>query len=286
LAERVSQLERGIAPSATQTPVKTQQPSQVSKPIPKPAPPPESAPAPAQSEKPVAIAEEIETPPAVEALPAAQETPPAQAEEPVAIPEERETAEPEEVPAPAAQPIIQSVTVAEAPQAEVTASDSESISLSELDRIWSDMLDQLQRKHIPTFSVASMHAFPISLAQTELVIGVPNETLQRTLEGKASHIKNVTAQVIGREVHVKFRVVAREVAPVPAKKPSRPVETPVSQAAAGDDDDYRDDEPSQPAAPMMAQSSLPVEPVANDGTIIKEAYRLFEGPGSRRLGAD
>lgn len=257
------------------------------------------------------------------------------------------------------EPPAQERPAAAPPRPAAVANDEDSetgLPPDEVDRIWEDMLAELQRKHIPTFSLISVHGFPITLTETELTVGVTTESFQKNLENRLEHVKNACAQVMGKPLFVKVKVVTRE--PVAAARPTAaPRERSMQAAPAmsgapgpdGDEDSERRSlaarptrpmeppppsrllEPPDPPPPMESEPFSPdsarngaesssasqtasrrlaesdgtaaapiissdpraaisaeelVAQTSNStaGTIIKEAYKLFEGPGSRLLG--
>jgi DNA polymerase III subunit gamma/tau len=235
----------------------------------------------------------------------------------------------------------------------------DSLPPEEVDRIWGDLLAEIQRTHIPSYGVlVSAQAFPVRISDTELVIGIIGEPFQKTVESRTDHIKRACNALLGKPMHVKVRAVNR--GPAPAARPAAaPREramapAPVSAGAPGPDGDEDYDRARQnyghrastseppihatdlppgtprfadqtgsgleqspqlsanftsresatassegnraPAATAVAAPPVPFENVpicaadlaaqtqnANT-TIIKEAYKLFEGPGSRLLG--
>ena len=261
-----------------------------------------------------------------------------------------------------AQPAPQ--TIVDEPIAAADHSGESDASPDEVDRVWSQTLDELQRRHLPTFSLVSMHAFPVSLNAKELSLGVATENFQKMIESKSEHVKNACTNVVGRPIGIKIRVVAKEFSP---KVEQKPRERATSSPPSPRPEQPSDDEPGEPAlqprvdinkiAPASANRIAPeanapdrnatdrtasdrlstdkisadaipgstiaadrtatdltptaetsdadqkqpppepreIKPVSaselltetassNTGAIIKEAYRLFEGPGSRRIG--
>lgn len=196
-----------------------------------------------------------------------------------------------------------------------------SLPPDEVDRVWSGTLDELQRRNIPAFSVVSQHAFAHSLTEKELIVGIQKENMLKMVEAKLEHLKAACHAAVGQPLNIKLRVIttpARGSASTPAPA-ARPTPTPREPVAAASppgapgpdaDDDY-DGEPLAPrqkiddlssptnASPAIASpspataadeatsdgaASSPRPPRGNDATIVKEAYKLFEGPGSRQLG--
>jgi hypothetical protein len=192
----------------------------------------------------------------------------------------------------------------------------------DLDEFWSDVKDALQKRHIPTFSVVSVHAFPISFEPENdtFILGVRPE-LQKTLENKLEHVKAACAAVLNRTINVRVKVMTdtgqpataskkgpaaaagtqRKVNPSPSQPaPSRPKEPSQSSSPVGAEDSSEDERrnslPSlkndaqprpdtrpQPASPN--KRDLPSkEDEEYDPFMINEAYKLFQGPGSRLIG--
>lgn len=157
----------------------------------------------------------------------------------------------------------------------------------DIEYLWQQILDELQRRHLPTFSLTSTHAFPLSTSGKELNIGVLKDNLQKMLESKMDHIKNAAKAVTGTEMIVKIKV-AEQTAPAKksssaAARTSAPTQRPTEGAAAP-----ASATPGQPQAgevpAQVPRPGLSVNPDdVSDTTMLKEAYKLFEGPGSRRL---
>lgn len=227
---------------------------------------------------------------------------------------------------------------------------------SDIDYIWQQILDELQRRHVPTFSLASTHAFPLNFSNKEINIGVMKENFQKMLEGKVNHLKVATQAITGLDLIVKIRV-ATEANPAPKKNQpiNRPAgsqavdERPVTAAGAdaasqpntgmqGSGPQYQE-QGMQGSASQYPDRGIPASgaqhhdqniqgPEAQNGqarrgsggeseslertndeggsnsssdsnssagastgaltgefdaTMVKEAYKLFEGPGSRRI---
>jgi DNA polymerase-3 subunit gamma/tau len=200
-----------------------------------------------------------------------------------------------------------------APAARVVAPDSgdeQEAAPDELDRVWTQTLEELQRRHIPTYSLANVHAIPLSLTDRELVLGT-KEAFVKTLEMKSEHIKAAASAVVGRAISLKVRQVNLEAA-VRNTAQARPRESAKtaaiaapqakqsqSQSDADSDEESeavyeRNAQPepeSQPAAeqaaltsPVGAQPDKPIPAGGANSGILKEAYKLFEGPGSRQIG--
>ncbi len=165
---------------------------------------------------------------------------------------------------------------------------------SDIDYIWTQMLDELQRRHLPTFSLASTHGFPLAISNADFTIGVMKENLQKMLESKVDHLRAAAQQVTGQNLQIKIRVSSdpgpsekrsapAAARPQPDRDPnassgsgrgpaSRPAAEPTSSGSTGS-------ESGEPAS----RSSTGGSSDEIDSTMMKEAYKLFEGPGSRRI---
>lgn len=195
-------------------------------------------------------------------------------------------------------------------------------AFTEIDEVWSAILDQLQERHKPTYSLLQSMCAPLTLTRDELVIGV-KEMLLKTLETKIDYIR-AAAQATGRDLQVKIKpmTVAQETKPRP-KAPSAgtspgkpepqayaaehpasaqssapqnapssassnshssqqsggPASAPQRQGGSGNPAQKPREHTPLSSAPPKSTSSEPVE----KNTLVKEAYRLFEGPGSREF---
>jgi len=183
---------------------------------------------------------------------------------------------------------------------------SRSAAATEIEELWSDLLDCLHKTSIPAYSLVSMHAFPVSLENDQLTLGVNKEFFQKSIEGKSQHLISAYRSLTGKEIAIKVKVTT-EAAPS-KKKPDlrddeRPARAPapvggvsttesvtaerateratatVERATVERASAVREEEPVQPREPVR---HIP-EPETGS-SIIKEAYRIFEGPGSRLIG--
>lgn len=170
------------------------------------------------------------------------------------------------------------------------------VEYTEIDEVWSALLDHLQERHTPTYSLLQSMCTPLTLTRDELVIGV-KEMLLKSLEAKIEHIKASANAATGRDLMVKIKPITgtpepkpRPKAPTagisPGKPEARATEVERSDASA------QNSASSNAAArattkhtPLSsAQPSKPPLPEPSEkGTLVKEAYRLFEGPGSREF---
>jgi hypothetical protein len=95
-------------------------------------------------------------------------------------------------------------------------------SFNDMDAFWDRMLRELERRHLPTFRLVSEQCYLLSVIDHELVIGAPNETLQKSLEQKAHQVKAACA-AIGRDLQVKVRVARKELAPAASAPRQAPI---------------------------------------------------------------
>lgn len=195
-----------------------------------------------------------------------------------------------------------------------TADESEPAARSsrgggeDIDQFWSEVREALQKRHLPTFSIVSVHAFPVSLENNDFVVGVRNETFQKQLDNKIEHLKAACAAAVGRTINVRIKVVA-DSSPKPAvgaaKGAARPKETRSSESPEGES--RTPNSPAQPRPAVNSEyegspspgSAPKADPNGHGavrttmsseieqrigGNLINEAYKLFEGPGSRLIG--
>ncbi len=239
----------------------------------------------------------------------------------------------EEEPAPASAPASPNAS----PAAGNGGSEQHDSGKSEdLDEFWSNLKSDLQSRHLPSFSLISQFAFPLSIRQDELVIGVLKEHLQKLVEGKAEQIKTSAKIISGRDLFIKVRVSAQDTPPPPKATntgSSRPNNDGPSGAnrgqtqerssspdrsAIGNEGDEEPGEPvqaaqasalrantagderrapaeksaspkatgdiSRPSSADLSRSDYIDSPPTDNQLMVKEAYKLFEGPGSRRVG--
>ena len=231
-------------------------------------------------------------------------------------------------------PVAASAKVADT-ESSGTSSGAES-SEEDLEYIWSALLTELQKRNIPTFSVASTHGFPLSITQQVLEIGTTKEVFQKSLEQRTQHLQASAQTVCGRPIGVKVRLCNPEIAPGTPKASPRQSSSARSGSASStpqaDDSDEIGEQAGQQSSVSVMESpavspnrhSMPptddlpdlhldtnvrteradisdgiiarasstqdaaddiqngdADPVQHDSTTIKEAYKLFEGPGSR-----
>jgi len=187
---------------------------------------------------------------------------------------------------------------------------------ADLDSFWSELLGELQRTHIPTYSMVQSHSFPLRLNENELAIGVRNEQWQQSVEKRLDRIKAACQVILGRSPAIRVKIVSQP----PVRSQGRPRakhqsghdRAPASaetETASGDPEaspasvaspaavishsglemtghEAGGAEPrvvtGKAAATAVAVGSLAQE--AAGGTLVREAYKLFEGPGSRLIG--
>ncbi|MGH9549650.1 MAG: hypothetical protein ACRD3W_09750, partial [Terriglobales bacterium] len=196
---------------------------------------------------------------------------------------------------------------AESSEAKADANFGERLELEEL---WSTMLEELQKRHAPAFSLVSMYGFPLSFEKDDLVVGLTAENLQKTLENKTEQIKAACTAVLGREISVRVKLVgnansqqsgARSPARQKDKKSSpaeqsadEPERAPQRSSAAIAVMDPRVPAPAKPAPDAAnppeadqgaSEKTVPAakpEPKSDEAhALLNEARKLFDGPGSR-----
>lgn len=204
-------------------------------------------------------------------------------------------------PAPSAAPAPVPASAPPAPPPAPVAAQEGDAPMHMVDEFWSNLLEELQAKSIPTFSLVSQFGFPMALRDDEFVIGCMKDNHQKMLENKAEHIKVAAKRLLGKELFIKVKVQAGgapEGAPRPAPQPKREAPAPSNgggqaqpqPASAGIGDDESEPEPA--LADVATLSTQPEErkkreiplPESGEAIMVKEAYRLFEGPGSRQIG--
>lgn len=188
---------------------------------------------------------------------------------------------------------------------------------AELEDFWSRLLDEVP----PSIQgVLSNYPFPLSLDQNELVIGVTNDMWKNHVEKRMEPIKAACNRVLGRSLAVKIKVVAS--APLRKAGREASGGPTLSGAAQGNQDEAEEPEPAtrsgngaapsrEPAGRSGNDAMLPAETggdpqsdgaarvmsgraastaserghngSASGSTTVREAYKLFEGPGSRLI---
>lgn len=178
---------------------------------------------------------------------------------------------------------------------------AQSGSYGDLDLLWDRVLDALQKRNIPAYSVVNMHAFPLNHENDVLYLGVPKEFFQKTIESKSHHISQAFKDITGDTITVKVKVVDESHRSQPNKnsspKPAPQAHAPRAQETQSVSEPDSEDDRAKPhtsqtdtetnSAPntgTKAPSEISLMVLETDGTAsqnAKEAYKLFEGPGSR-----
>ncbi|MCC7528063.1 MAG: hypothetical protein IT342_06055, partial [Candidatus Melainabacteria bacterium] len=184
------------------------------------------------------------------------------------------------------------ITYEESEEAEPIAA----VAHTEIDEVWSALLDQLQERHTPTYSLLQSMCTPLTLTRDELVIGV-KEMLQKSLESKIEHIRSAAQAATGRDLLVKIKPMtgtsepkAKPKAQASGISPGKPAarETAAERpdvsahSAMSSNESQKLQNKHTALSPAKPTKAPPGEP-GEKGTLVKEAYRLFEGPGSREF---
>jgi len=181
----------------------------------------------------------------------------------------------------------------------------------DLETLWSELLDELKKRNIPTFSLVSTHAFPLSVSEAELTIGVVVEHFQKMIEAKLDHIMASLEAVCDKQlrVRVKLRTAPMTEEGSKARGAGKSVQT-----SHGDQDQTKTTKESslkisaEQASHMIGVSTHSSQLNQADGDktatsadlvsesqarnsltksaahiMVQEAYKLFEGPGSRLI---
>ncbi|MBX9878554.1 MAG: DNA polymerase III subunit gamma/tau [Candidatus Obscuribacterales bacterium] len=200
----------------------------------------------------------------------------------------------------AAAPVV---AASEPAPMQVTGNDA----IMELEVFWEQLMEYLSTHSMPTHSVLSVHAAPLQLSDSELVVGI-SAGLQKTVEAKIPHIKNACEALRGKPMSVRVKPMAKDAprpaAPKPAAREAVTAPSPARQEMSSDDDESgaagstsaalrpkmpvskNEAQPSPAPPPPSASRNAMPEPDEDDkyGTLYQEAYKLFDGPGSRRIG--
>lgn len=152
-----------------------------------------------------------------------------------------------------------------------------------MDITWQNILEALQRRHLPTFSLVSTHAFPIEITSTVLIIGVFVENFQKMIENKVEYIKAAAVACdFDENLRVMIKVQTDEQMASIGQKKNQINDSGIGTGAAFE----------MPSVPLgMSNQGPALARAANVRTddekqgqaAAKEAYRLFEGPGSRYI---
>lgn len=239
-------------------------------------------------------------------------------------------------PPPPAQNTIQNTT-------QSNTNEEGSYPFEVVNEFWSNLLEELHSRSIPTYSLVSQFGFPLALREDELVISVSREHFQKTIENKADQIKSAAKKITGRDLFIKVKIQTeqpnqgkigrsepknesesqpqpsqagqRQSQPAPREYASPPNPPQGEGDSQGDDDDESDPppqdlrgrsrpDPFEESDATVSSSSLDSitegvatlsserprrannvpPPETGDQLMVKEAYKLFEGPGSRQIG--
>lgn len=257
--------------------------------------------------------------------------------EPEPAREERPSPPPQaKAPPPPAQNTIQNTT-------QSNTNEEGSYPFEVVNEFWSNLLEELHSRSIPTYSLVSQFGFPLALREDELVISVSREHFQKTIENKADQIKSAAKKITGRDLFIKVKIQTeqpnqgkigrsepknesesqpqpgqagqRQSQPAPREYTSPPNPPQGEGDSQGDDDDESDPppqdlrgrsrpDPFEESDATVSSSSLDSitegvatlsserprrannvpPPETGDQLMVKEAYKLFEGPGSRQIG--
>jgi DNA polymerase III subunit gamma/tau len=164
--------------------------------------------------------------------------------------------------------------------------------IDDVEYVWSRILDELHRINIPTHGFFNSRvAFLIDMNADEMVFGVKSANFQKTLEQKANHLKSACKAIIGKELNVRVKIAA-DAKPIVAanantRRPSQPSYSEPVQSSPRESAGRPEPGNDAPASVTTRQTT---ESGTGDGTVaefdngaVKEAYKLFEGPGSRRI---
>lgn len=181
------------------------------------------------------------------------------------------------------------------------SSAGSSNDLVELEELWSNVMDELQRRSIPAFALVSQYAFPLSIEKGDLLVGVMVERYQKTIEDRSELITAACKEVLGRPVSLRVKFVDRNATAAAQRPRPKAKKTASASDDTGEESDGggvatltapavqqsppppRDSEEAIAPAPT-AETAPPAksEPSTDSGSLT-EAYKLFEGPGSRRI---
>jgi hypothetical protein len=198
---------------------------------------------------------------------------------------------------------------------ESPVSPQENLTDVDLDAVWVDLLEELQNRHLPTFSLVSTHAFPVSLSKDEFILGVHFENFQKMIDNKLVYVNEASQSVLKRTLQVRIRVVSKpkgqaRSTKLPARQSSResiakeseageepqagskfasfsPGENGGGEAKLTNQDKEEERRSSQSAfGEVSVEDQVTKIEAANGINITQEAYSLFEGPGSRLITAN
>lgn len=185
--------------------------------------------------------------------------------------------------------------------AEENYSDAPSSASGDMEADWSRILDELHRINIPTHGLFNSHvAFLIDLNEREITFGVKNPGLQKTLEAKANHLKGACKAVTGRDLEIRVKVSTEPrpvVATASTRRPPPPSGPPGGESnhqgsgggGGGAGGGGYNSPQQRNEAPVTVGGGGVIDNLDGGGKAefdngaVKEAYKLFEGPGSRRI---
>jgi len=152
-----------------------------------------------------------------------------------------------------------------------------------IDIAWQNILAELQRRHLPTFSLVSTHAFPIEITDTVLTIGVFVENFQKMIENKVEYIKGAAfACDFDKDLKVMIKVQADGQIASADQKKNQINNSGLSTGAAFEMPSLPLNMSDQGSA-LAKAADLRKNDEKQEQAAAKEAYRLFEGPGSRYI---
>ncbi len=152
---------------------------------------------------------------------------------------------------------------------------TETVQQTESD-FWSNLLTELQKRHLPTYSLILSNASLISISELDLTIGVTSPTFQKMLESKQQYITDASNNILGRKLSLKIKIQDK-------KKSHSPSDNEVSvQTKASKLNVSQVNNTSEESC----ENSSFKQPLTGDENtdLIKQAYNLFEGPGSKLIG--
>ena len=189
--------------------------------------------------------------------------------------------------APAPRPVAQQQSA----QVESSSSLSSShVSNTELDELWSDITDALQGRHLPTYSILTTCAFPVSFdrEKADLVIGVRKDHFLKMIENKSEHIKGAFASITGKAITVRVKVIGEDgpgSGPAPKQKGSG--SGPSSSGGGGGGGGEPRPRPGRPQGPEGSDDGnrgaqrQTVEASIGEGSQTRTASQASTGPAHR-----
>ncbi len=165
-----------------------------------------------------------------------------------------------------------------------------------VDEVWERLMEELERVSLPAYSLVSTYGFPLSIEQDDLTVGVMKDQFQKMVENKSDKIKKAAEIATGRSLHIRVKVVAQP----PARQAQSRTGVPETQESTDEPEPAisrastfaKSDGPSQrsdvSAKSAVTEASAPPsrQAAAQDSEpgAVKDAYKIFEGPGSRQIG--